>query len=123
MAIEWNWNEKIGEVTILQTYGGKSREFTQNLYNGNAYLIFIREWTEDDGVEKYEVCNFWLDKSHMKNCLGLNKKGGYGNNIHSYDGYRITKFRLSKKCRNLKEIIDAITQAFDNITIEIYTEE
>lgn len=127
MSLNWSWSEKCGEATLVQTYTDKSgndvvNEFTLSLYTGNACLIMLYEYVED-GVEKYSMADFWADKQHMKNCLGLNKKDGYTENIHDRDCSRITKFKLHKtKCRYLKDIVAAVTQAFDNITIEIYTD-
>lgn len=119
MALNWLWNEKCGEVTFC----GDNREYTVNLYVGNAYLIFINEYTED-GVDKYSLSDFWLDKSHMKNCLGLNKKGGYTENILNKEYKKLIKIRLNKKkCKHFKDIITALIQAFDDITVEIYSEE
>lgn len=123
MAIQWKWNEKCGEATFVDIYDGDNRTSTTNLYVGNAYLIFINEW-EENGQNMYSLSTFWADKEHMKNCLGLNKKAGYTENIHDKDYCRLTKIRLNKKkCRHTKEIVTALIQAFDNIDIEIYTEE
>ena len=56
----------------------------------------------------------------MKNCLGLNKKEGYDEDIHK----TMTKIRLNKKlCKHTKNIVSALVQAFDNIKIEIFNEE
>lgn len=64
MALNWNWNNKIGELEI-ESYGKKH---VINIYKGNALAIFINEWTSDDGVEKYTMYNFFCDKEHFKNC-------------------------------------------------------
>lgn len=123
MALNWLWNEKCGEATFRDTYDGDNREYTVNLYVGNAYLIFINEYTED-GVDKYSLSDFWIDKSHMKNCLGLNKKEGYTENILNKEYRKLVKIRLNKKkCKHFKDIITALIQAFDDITVEIYSEE
>ena len=123
MALNWLWSEKCGEATFCDTYGGDNREYTVNLYVGNAYLIFINEFNED-GVDKYSLTDFWIDKKHMKNCLGLNKKEGYTENILNKKYRKLTKIKLNKKkCKHAKDIITALVQAFDNINIEIYSEE
>ena len=122
MALTWDWDKKIGEMEVVQTHGTDAKRLTFNLYNGNACLIIVYEWTEPNGKEKYSVHGFFVDIPHMKNCLGLNKKGGYTENIYNTPHERVTKFRFSKKCRDLKKIIPLIIEAFDNINIEIYTE-
>lgn len=123
MALLWNWNSKCGEATFMDTYNGDNRTYTVNLYEGNAYLIFIREY-EEDGKSMYNLSTFWADKEHMKNCLGLNKKGGYTTNIHNEEYGRLVKMKINKKkCRHVKEIVAALVQAFDNIDIEIFSDE
>lgn len=125
MALRWNWDEKCGEATFVDTFREEDgpKTYTVNLYVGNAYLIFLNEW-EEDGHNMYSLSTFWADKEHMKNCLGLNKKGGYTENIHNKPYSKLTKIRLNKsKCRYTKDIVTALVQAFDNIEIEIFSEE
>ena len=119
MALNWRWEDKCGEATIVDI---ENREHTLNLYEGNAFLIFLREY-EEGGYNMYSLWSFWADKEHMKNCLGLNKKKGYTENIYEDGSSKIIKMRLNKdKCRNIKDITTALVQAFDNINIEIYKE-
>ena len=119
MALNWRWENKCGEATIVDI---ENREHTLNLYEGNAFLIFLREY-EENGHNMYSLWSFWADKEHMKNCLGLNKKKGYTENIYEDGSSKIIKIRLNKdKCRNIKDITTALVQAFDNIKIEIYKE-
>lgn len=120
MALTWKWDEKVGEAVVRQSVNGEDREFTLNLYNGNALLIFMYEYKEN-GTDKYNLWSFWCDAQHMKNCLGLKK--GTTNIYNSYD--RLVKIRLNKKkCRGYKEIVAALASAdFDNFTIELYTEK
>lgn len=63
MALRWDWNNKIGELLINQD----SRDFTINVYKGNALAIFIHEFTNNEGVEKYNLYTFFHDKEHFKN--------------------------------------------------------
>lgn len=73
MSLNWNWNEKVGTWTEeRKMHDGSTKEFKYNLYSGNALLIMIAEW-EEDGKDLYQVANFFCDKDHMKNCLGLSK--------------------------------------------------
>lgn len=64
MALRWDWNKKIGELQIKQD----EKEFTINVYQGNALAIFISEWKDSEGVEKYSMYNFFCDKEHFRNC-------------------------------------------------------
>ena len=66
----------------------------------------------------------FADKQHAKNCLGLNKKGGYGENSYNTPYNRFTKLRLNKaKYRYTKDLVALFVEAFDEIEIELFTEE
>lgn len=124
MAITWQWKDKCGEAIVEQTMGDTTKQFTKTLYNGNAYLIFLNEW-EEDGVEKYSMHSFFADKKHMKIMLGL-EKARDGNKINFFNNEyeKLIKLRLNKKkCRYMNDIINAFVKAFDNIEIEIYSED
>lgn len=129
MALQWQWKDKCGEA-VFWCKGYRDGEWvmdnvTVNLYEGNAYLIFIYEWRADD-IDKYQLKGFFSDKVHMKRCLGIDKKykDTYGDNMYDKDYDRLVKIRFNKaKSRNYKEIITALVQAFDNIEIEVYTEK
>ena len=119
MALNWNWNEKCGEVILNQTVAGEDKEFSVSLYQGNAYLILIYEYTDDDGKDCYDLYGFFNDKDHMRRCFGLDKKFG-GRNL--YTDWK--KVRINKaKYRHTKELVTAIAEAFDDISIELYAEE
>ena len=125
MALRWNWDEKVGEAIFSKTWNGRTESFVKNLYEGNAYLLFMNEWTDDDGKEKYSLYSFWADKQHMKNMLGLNPRRKEENyNYFDTPECTLTEIRLNKKrCRYTKDIVDALIKAFDNITIKLYSEE
>lgn len=124
MALRWQWDEKIGEAIIRQTINGKAEEFTKTLYEGNAFLIFLTEWKDEEDNGMYAMYTFFADEKHAKICLGLDKKREYTGNILDCDGTKLVKVRINKKkSNNWKKIITLLAQAFDNIDIEIYTEE
>lgn len=125
MALTWQWKDKCGEAIIRQNFGDEVREYTKTLYEGNAFLIFLSEWKDEtDNTDKYSLYTFFADEAHAKICLGLDKKSGYSENILD-DGFnKLLKLRINKKkARNWKKIITLFAQAFDNLEIEIYTEE
>ena len=123
MAIQWHWNEKIGEAVIRQTIGDETKEFTKTIYEGNAFMIFLNEWNED-GVDKYSLYAFFADEKHAKICLGLDKRKEYSGNMFDDGVTKLIKLRINKKkSRYYKKIVSLFAQAFDNIEIEIYTEE
>lgn len=113
----WSYKEPIGEATLVQG----DKEFLLNLYQGNAFLIMLYEY-EEDGKEKSEMIGFFLDEYHAKNCLGLNKKEGYTDNI--YNGWqRLSRVRINKKkYKYADKLLTLLVKAFDNITIEVYAE-
>lgn len=124
MAITWQWKNKCGEAIIKQTINGETKEFTKTLYEGNAFLIFLNEWTEN-GSNMYSLYTFFADEIHAKRCLGITKNA---DNIYSNifeEGFdKLVKIRINKKkSRNWKKIVTLFAQAFDNIDIEIYSEE
>lgn len=129
MSLNWNWDSKIGEMIIEQCRGVGdeivSKEYTLSLYEGNAFLIMLYEYKNEEGEEVYDMFSFFVDKPHAKRCLGLQKNGdGELVNIFNEDWQKCLKLRLNKKkSRNWKDVIALFAQAFDNLTIEIYNEE
>ena len=63
MALRWQWNECIGELEIENQSKAKIR-----IYQGNALLIFINEWKNENDEDVYSMYNFFADKHHFKNC-------------------------------------------------------
>ena len=124
MALNWLWSEKCGEIVVEQTREEKTREYTLSLYEGNAFLIMLYEYNENE-TDMYDMFSFFVDKVHAKKCLGLQKNGdGELVNIFDDGWQKFTKIRLNKaKSRNFKDLIELFSKAFDNITIEIYTEK
>lgn len=124
MALHWEWKDKCGEITLVQSHPDEEdREFTISLYPGNAYLIMIHEYENEKGQEVYEMFGFFNDKQHMLNCLGLNKKEGYTSNMYETPYQRFTKLRINKaKYHRTKELVSTFVEAFDHITIEVVNE-
>ena len=125
MALTWEWKEKCGEITLEQkNESGDWRQFPLSLYKGNAFLIML---AENDADNTYQVFGFFADKEHAKACLGLTRsksKHDTGGNLYDTPYMRFTKIRLNKaKYPYAKELVSLLAQAFDNITIEIYSEE
>lgn len=118
MSLNWRWENKCGEIILEQkTASGDWKQFPLALYQGNAFLIMLSENDEDD---TYQMYSFFADKEHAKNCLGL-KKGT--DNIFCSENTRWAKIRLNKsKYSYAKDLAAMVAQAFDNITIEIYSE-
>lgn len=119
MALNWSFKDKVGTLEFTQFKLGEDRDFSVNLYQGNALLIFIYEWKEDDDegdAFHYNLYDFFADKKHMENSLGLSK--GYDFNIRdNWKKFTFFKDKISNK--DLATIVSALVKAFPNITIEI----
>ena len=57
MAIRWDFREKVGTCQIEQN----GVEYTFSLYEGNAFLIFLYEWTDEEGNGMYSMHNFFAE--------------------------------------------------------------
>lgn len=117
MSLNWSWNEKCGEAVFEQ----RGKEFAINLYQGNAYLIFLYEFKDKEtGNDMYNLWTFWADKVHAKRCLGLEK--GY-ENLYNDERDKLKKIRINKaKYSKASELVGLLVKAFDDLVIEIYSE-
>lgn len=127
--LTWDWNKRIGTLTVKGLFQDKetkeivSRPVDIDLYEGNAYLIGIQEYTDEKtGEDMYTMYTFFSDNIHAKRCLGIDKKdkSSYGDNLYKDKWLKIS---LSKKYRYLKEFTGYLVDAFDNLEIEIYTDK
>lgn len=110
MALRWDFKYKGGTVT--QEHGG-----THNWYEGNGLMIVLNEW-EENGKEYYSMYWFFVDKDHMKNSLGMNKKQGYTDNIFADDP--ITEIVISREnCYRWKDLVTILPKAFPDIKITL----
>lgn len=129
MALNWLWSEKCGEIEVVQMHPDEEdRRFTLSLYKGNAYLIMLHEYNDEKtGEDMYSMFSFFSDKDHAKNCLGIAKgkaRWDDGRNIFDTPYQKFTRLRLNKKKHPYwKDLVTMFAQAFDNITIEVVSEE
>ena len=129
MGLVWSWNNRVGTLTVNGRFRDEEtkeivyRPMDVALYEGNAYIIGVQEYTDEKtGEDMYTLYTFFADKVHAKRCLGLDKKWKetYGENIFEGEWLKIS---LSKKYRHLKEFVGMLVEAFDDLGIEIYTEK
>ena len=122
MALRWQWDNKCGEAVF--TDGEK--ETTVNIYEGHAFMIFLKEWKEGED-NMYSMYSFFADEDHAKNCLGLTKDSSIVENVNIFnDGFtKLRTLRLNKdKCKKLSTIVRLFMKAdFDRLTIEFYSDE
>ena len=69
MALQWNWKDKMGKLTIIQ----KGKKYNVNIYSGNALAIFICEYKQND-EERYVLYNFFSDNKHCENIIKNHKR-------------------------------------------------
>ena len=114
MALMWDWKEKVGTAKLANR---ERKEFELSLYNGNALLIALFEYKQDN-EDMYNMHWFFVDKPHMNRMLGLTK--GTSNCLNA-EGYKITELSLdTAKCKNMWDIVKAFVKAFGDITIKFY---
>ena len=129
MALYWNWSEKCGEIEAVQMRPGEEdQKFTLSLYKGNAFLIMTHEYKDEKtGEDMYNMFSFFTSKDHAKNCLGIAKgktKVNDTGNIFDTPHQKFTKLRLNKKKHPYwKDVVAMFAEAFDNITIDVFSEE
>ena len=124
IMLTWDWSKKCGELTATQKReDGTEKDFVLSMYEGNAFLIVLHEFVDDEGTERADLWSFWADEAHAKNCLGLNKKGGFTENIYCKPWEWVSAVRINKKMHTRYEkLVSLLVRAFDNIKIEVYAE-
>lgn len=117
MALNWQWNDKMGEV--LYKDGSK-----QNLYEGNALMIALHEY-EENGEKYYSLTWFADDKTHLKNMLGLSRN--YSNENRFAKKFGIVGFRFNTRYATIPAIVSDLIRGYAKskspLTIELYYEE
>lgn len=103
MSLNWDFHKPAG---VIYTPEGR----TVTLYTGNAQIIMLDEYPDE-----YRLVSFWADLSHMRNCLGLAK--GYNNIYTDWTGAKWVFYK--ENCRNLSKMVEAISRAFDAVTVQI----
>lgn len=116
MSLNWNWNDKMGEV-IYENYRPE-HPYKTTIYQGNALMIWCNEFPD----ETYTLGSFFADAEHLRNMLGLNAKKGYSDENH-LNNYGIKTLRLNTRYKSVPKIVADLAKAHTNITIELYYEE
>lgn len=69
MALQWDWKDKMGEMTICQKdKDGEQQTFKINLYYGNCLCIALYQYVKD-GEKWHQLYWFLADEQHLKNIL------------------------------------------------------
>lgn len=115
MALHWDFKEKAGTVTLNQ----RGKDITLNWYEGNATMIVLNEWTEDNGEEMWSMAWFFASDDHAKRCLGLVK--GETNMFESNPITNLTVYM--NHCREWVKLVKMFAKAFPDIEIRVLTKE
>ena len=76
MSLNWQWNDKMGEVIYEPECYSPEHPYVTNIYQGNALMIWCNEWATDPAMPRtpsntsYSLGNFCCDMEHFKNMLG-----------------------------------------------------
>ena len=118
MALQWNFNEKVGKV-----YGNKyGKDYVLNLYNGNAMIIAVDEWTNEDGDEEYMPAWWFDNEEHAQLMLGLRKPRYGGGQYNRLEDDGIKSIVLTKKCRDLRKIRKVFAEAMPCVELKTVEE-
>ena len=116
MALQWKFDMKCGEITFFEK--AREKEFTYALYEGNAFLIMLKEERDGKMIE-WEMYNFFVDETHMKRCCGLAK--GCDDLFEDAPPIRM---RLDiKKHSKWKKVVELMLKAYPNLELVVYDSE
>lgn len=111
MALNWNWKDKMGKMTIEQN----GKEHVINIYAGNCLAIFLNEFKDKEtGEDMYNLYDFFADKQHVKNIKKDKGKVFFADiksveldmrfksakdllNIFLEEGYRVTCYKSTEQ--------------------------
>ena len=128
MSLNWQWNDKMGEVIYEDDRYHPEHPYVTNIYQGNALMIWCNEWANDPSKPmtpdntSYSLGNFCVDIQHLRNLLGLNGKNGYGTE-NLFNSYGIKVIRLNTKYKSVPKIVAEFAKAHTNVKIELYYEK
>lgn len=111
MALVWDWKKLSGTITE-NNYG---KDVTFNFYEGNAMMIVLNEYKDENGTDMYNLHWFFCDEAHAKNCLGLAK--GKDNMFEPGQVKRLVIYR--ENCRQWEKIVWLFAKAFPDVEIVV----
>ena len=120
MAVNWNWNMKMGVITWNNSNTEKVEKVKVNLYKGNCLGVVINDYKDKETNKKmYQFVTFFNDLDHLKRCLGLLKcwDGTTSNMLKNV----ILKVKLNtyfKDCIKMAELFAKV-----GIKVELYYKE
>lgn len=92
MAIQWNFKDKMGEMTMER----KGKKYQINIYKGNCLAVFLSEYQNEKGEDMYSLYSFFADEQHLKRMI-KNKIDMFGD--------KMLKIKLNFKYKEAQKII------------------
>ena len=120
MAVNWNWNMKMGVITWNNSNTEKVEKVKVNLYKGNCLGVVINDYKDKETNKKmYQFVTFFDDIDHLKRCLGLLKCwDGTTKNIFKNIILKVKLNIYFKDCIKMAELF-----AKGGIKVELYYKE
>lgn len=114
MSLNWDWKDKLGELVITDG----NREWNIDVYAGNALAIFVYNYTDEQGEKMYQLHNFFADREHLKNMLGMGKGSYKHEKLEYFSDWRHLKLNTAYK--RTADIVQLLAKAHVDVTIELY---
>lgn len=114
MALNWKWKDKIGYIKVENSDSGK---FSINLYDGNALMIAITEWKEEE-KDMYSLYSFFCDEEHAKKCLGLMKNGD-GEYNYIMIGIKEIHLKADMKDKKISKLVKLWSEAIMKYDLDV----
>ena len=117
MSVNWNWNDKKGEIiwkprTQEKKEGEAKKRFKWSIYEANCLGCCLYEYKEDNKL-MYQFQCFFSDENHLKAMLGLNNDCENLLNEWYFD-YQIDYIKLDVSFDNWK-----LAKAFANAGYQV----
>lgn len=111
MALQWDWQKKMGTLTIEQNQDGKKARFKINIYDGNCMAIML-SMRKKDGKDWYQLYSFFADEQHCKNIFKEHKKLFWD---------KVVKIELNTAYKNAERLAKILVKC--GYTVTIYNKE
>lgn len=118
MSVNWLWKSEKGEFVYKCKDGEfKGEKFKVGMYGGNclcAHIYRFKKLNEQTGKKEkyYNFWGFWNDIEHLKNCLGMNPKKGYKDDMYKDDSmYQLVKIRVNAFYPEMMKVAELFAKA------------
>lgn len=110
MALQVNYKNPYGYVTITQKRKGVERKYKVTLCKCNAMWAEMYFYTQDNGEKMAQLYCFIADIQHLKNCIK-------DNCLVNYDNF-VFKYKEIKGNKQIWKAIQMLTENGKKVTIK-----